>query len=178
IMGGGVALADLDSDGDLDIYLVQGGTALQSKPGDAQGNRLFLNQGNGSFIEAPGANGADDRGYGMGAAAADYDGDGDTDIYVTNVGANVLYRNDGKGTFSDVSGAAGVDEAGWGTAASFADLDNDGDLDLVVVNYIAWSVTVEKRCLAKGPCTYAIPSYFDAPAADHIFRNNGDGTFT
>ena len=114
----------------------------------------------------------------MGAAAADYDGDGDTDIYVTNVGANVLYRNDGKGTFSDVSGAAGVDEAGWGTAASFADLDNDGDLDLVVVNYIAWSVTVEKRCLAKGPCTYAIPSYFDAPAADHIFRNNGDGTFT
>lgn len=177
ILGSGAALADFDGDGDLDAYIVQSGS-LQPQAGAAVnadiGNRLYLNRGNGTFDEAPLAHGAADAGYGMGVAAADYDNDGDVDIYVTNVGSNVLLRNDGQGHFEDVAVAAGVDDAGWGTAATFLDLDADGDLDLFLVNYITWNPAIESEC----GTTYCSPQFYDAPAPDHLYRNNGDGTFT
>ena len=177
IMGGGVALADVDGDGDLDLYLVQGGGTLSGSDHDAA-NILYLNRGDGTFEPAPSSHGAGDRGYGMGVAAADYDNDGDVDLYVTNVGPNTLLRNDGSGRFEDVTADAGVGDGGWGTAAAFTDLDADGHLDLVVVNYIAWSARVEKTCYANGVRAYCAPSDYDAPAVDLVYRNAGDGTFT
>lgn len=180
IVGGGAALADVDGDGDLDAYFVQGGYHLAQPSGsstDRLGNRLYLNRGDGHFTPSD-SSGAEDRGYGMGVAAADYDGDGDIDLFVTNVGPNVLLQNDGTGQFTNVAAIAGVDDPGWGTAALFHDLDNDGDLDLFVVNYLNWSVAIEKDCFNRGNSTYCAPTAYNAPAMDRLYRNDGNGTFS
>ena len=179
IMGGGAALADLDNDGDLDAYLVQGGKVVsENRPG----NQLFLNRGDGHFTAVADAGGAGDTGYGMGVATGDYDNDGDVDLYVTNLGPNALLRNRGNGEFEDVSAVAGVDDAGWGTAAAFLDLDVDGDLDLFLVNYVNWSLSIEQDCFSTATgwhlADYCWPTAYGAPARDRLFRNNGDGTFT
>jgi hypothetical protein len=174
IMGGGAAVVDVDDDGDLDLYLVQGGAVEGG--GRRPGNRLLLNDGSGRFTEAM-ASGAGDRGYGMGVTAGDYDNDGDADLYVTNWGRNALLRNDGAGRFTDVTEAAGVGDPGWSTAAAFTDLDADGDLDLFVVNYLRWSIATAKSCYALNVRTYCGPLADDA-APDRLYRNDGDGTFT
>ena len=177
ITGSGVALADLDGDGDLDAYLVQGGSLWDEAEAARAGNRLFLNDGMGRFVAAEG-HGANDTGYGMGVAAGDYDNDGDVDLYVTNVGPNVLLRNRGNAVFEDVSLEAGVADGGWGTSAAFLDLDGDGDLDLVHVNYINWSRETEMDCYLGSLLTYCPPLAYNSPTADRLYRNNGDGTFT
>ena len=66
MMGGGVALADIDRDNDLDLYLVQSGRVDRSPPTEQSANVLYLNRGNGHFEKVPDAAGAIDRGYGMG----------------------------------------------------------------------------------------------------------------
>ena len=178
IIGGGVALFDMDGDGDLDAYLVQSGSL--EEPGGAGGaNRLFANRGDGTFEDITAGSGADDRGYGMGVAAGDYDNDGDVDLYVTNFGPNVLLRNEGDGRFSDRSTEAGVDEPSWGTSTAFLDYDADGDLDLFVANYVNWSIGIEQDCYnPAGLLDYCLPTNYGAPALDRLFRNDGDGTFT
>ena len=179
MMGGGAALADLDGDRDLDLYLVQSGRVDKTLPAERSANRFYLNRGDGYFDEVEGAAGADDRGYGMGVAAGDYDNDGDTDLYVTNLGPNVLFENDGTGSFTDVTAESGVGDPRWSTAANFIDLDLDGDLDLFVVNYINWSPEIERECFVKTfYVTYCGPTAYEVPAMDRLYRNNGDGTFT
>ena len=179
MMGGGIALADLDGDGDLDAYLVQSGRVDKTLPEELSANRLYMNRGDGYFDEVPGAAGAGDRGYGMGVAAGDYDNDGDIDLYVTNLGPNVLLENDGTGSFRDVTVESGVGDPRWSTAANFIDLDVDGDLDLFVVNYINWTPEIERECFVKTfYVTYCGPTAYDVPAMDRLYRNNGDGTFT
>jgi enediyne biosynthesis protein E4 len=178
IVGGGVALADIDNDADLDIYLVQAGWNLATETQDAADtNTLFLNQGNGFFKPAQNT-GAESRGYGLGVTTGDYDNDGDVDLYVVNHGVNELFRNDGNGRFTEVASEVGVADPGFSPAAIFVDLDVDGDLDLFVVNYLNWTVTSERGCESRGRPTYCSPKAFDAPALDNLYRNNGDGTFT
>ena len=179
MMGGGVALADLDSDGDLDAYLVQSGRVDKTLAAEFSANRLYMNRGDGHFDEVAGAAGAGDRGYGMGVAAGDYDNDGDIDLYVTNLGPNVLLQNDGTGSFTDVTAESGVGDPRWSTAANFVDLDLDDDLDLFVVNYINWTPEIERECYVKTfYVTYCGPTAYGVPAMDRLYRNNGDGTFT
>ena len=177
IMGGGAAWLDYDSDGRLDLYLVQSGD-LESSSSRWQ-NQLFRNTGEGFFQNATSAAGVGDEGYGMGASAGDYDGDGDLDLYVTNLGANVLYRNQGNGTFVDVTAEAGVGHPGWGASSAFFDYDGDTHLDLFVVNYVNWSPQREIECSAGGAQRdYCQPQNYNAPATDVLYRNNGDGTFS
>lgn len=177
INGSGVALADLNGDGWLDIYFVQSGSLYEEEAGQWP-NELYLNLQDGRFKKASNSSGAGDYGYGMGVAAGDYDNDGDVDLYVTNVGSNVLLANDGTGSFVDVSVAAGVDDSSFGASATFQDFDQDGYLDLFVANYVNWHKSAEVECYEGGIRSYCPPERYGAPASNRLYRNNGDGTFT
>ena len=186
IMGAGAAFVDYDSDGDLDILLVQG-MRLAKPPGpdDVSRPRLFRNDvkrgapNSLHFTDVSVDSGFVAGDYGMGVAVADYDNDGDPDLYLTNYGPNRLYRNDA-GRFIDVTSQAGegLDDPRWSTSASFTDYDGDGDLDLFVTNYVDFSVTENKICSdPTGLRDYCGPRQF-RPVPDRLFRNNGNGTFT
>ena len=106
-MGSGVAWLDYDNDGWMDLYVVQSGPFPPNGSPRAQ-DRLYRNNGNGTFTDVTEKAGLKDAAYGMGAVAADYDNDGYVDLYVTNFGRNILYHNNGDGTFTDVTDKASV----------------------------------------------------------------------
>ena len=177
-VGSGLAWIDYDNDGHPDLYFVNGSRMSEGKP--SPGNALFRNGGRGTFENVTRKAGLAGNGsYGMGAAVGDYDNDGRLDLYVTNYGPNQLFHNNGDGTFSDVASKAGVDSRRWGSSAGFFDFDRDGDLDLYVVNYLDYDSADNPYCgLPKeGYRLYCDIRMFEG-AADHLFRNNGDGSFT
>ena len=176
--GSGAAFFDADGDGWQDIYLVNG-TDLTGPPSEAPPvNRLFRNQGGGTFSDATEASGAGDPGYGQGVAAADYDGDGDQDLFVANFGPNVLLRNEGGGSFADVTGESpGLGDPRWGSSPGFLDYDLDGDIDLFVANYVHFTLEINVPCGdGTGNRSYCEPSVYK-PIADILYRNDG-GRFT
>ena len=177
-VGSGVAWLDYDNDGYLDLYFVNGSRISENKP--SPGNALFRNDGRGTFENVTRKAGVAGNGsYGMGVAVGDYDNDGWLDLYVTNYGPNQLFRNHGDGTFGEVASKAGVDSRQWGSSAGFFDLDRDGDLDLYVVNYLDYDPEDSPYCgLPKeGYRLYCDIRMFEG-AADHLYRNNGDGSFS
>jgi len=154
----GGAAADFDNDGDVDVFLIGGGTASDA---------LFTNDGTGRFTDVTAAAGiAGEPHLGAGAAVGDYDGDGWLDLYVTShgtplapeTGRHRLWHNNGDGTFTDVAESSGVATTSTviadGFGAVFGDYDLDGDLDLFVAG---WE--------REG-------------AGNRLFANQGDGTFT
>lgn len=177
-MGAGGAALDFDSDGLLDVYLVQSGSLTGEANVDAR-NRLFRNLGDGRFVDVTAAAGVGDAGYGMGAVAADYDNDGDPDLFVVNFGPDVLYQNQGDGTFNDVTEDAGIASDRWGSSAAFLDANRDGHLDLYVVNYLEFSVAKHIDCgsPSRGFYSYCTPDVYEM-AADVFYLSNGDGSFT
>ncbi len=191
-MGGGVAVLDADGDGWLDIYFVNAAKlsfphptgAAPDKSDPRFWNRLYLNNGDGTFREAAEDYGLQGRGYGMGAAVGDYDNDGDPDLVVTNAAtgelpAAVLYRNEAGRRFIDVTAAADLRARGWATSAGFFDYDNDGDLDLFILRYMQWRFDIDYRCGLETSYgrAYCHPDLFE-PQTNLLYRNNGDGTFT
>ncbi len=176
-MGSGLAWLDYDSDGLLDLYVVQSGPFPPD--GDASAaNRLFRNVGSGRFADVTDATGTGDRGYGQGAVAADVDGDGFVDLYVSNYGPDVLLRNRGDGTFVDGTTQAGLGLAGWSASAALADADRDGDLDLYVTRYVEFDPAMDIFCgdPDSGQRRYCDPSLFRG-ATDRYYRNLGQGRF-
>ncbi len=124
--GTGLAIADVDSDGRLDIYFVS----------QLGGNQLWRNAGNGRFENITETSGTalKDR-ISASAAFADIDNDGDPDLFVTTVRfGNALFENLGSGRFRDITTDAGVGYVGHSSGAVFFDFDNDGFLDLFVTN--------------------------------------------
>ena len=142
-------------------------------------NALFRNNQDGTFTDVTTRAGVGHTGWGMGCIAADFDNDGDEDLYVMNYGPNVLYRNQGDGTFANIATPAGVDLPGWSTGASFGDYDNDGDLDLYVAQYVEFSprIAPPRGGMWKGTLVFAGPINLPG-AADALFRNEGNQTFT
>ena len=175
-IGSGVALFDYDSDNDLDLYLVNGsdlpGVVYPIRPT----NRLYRNDGS-TFTDVTVEASVGNTSYGLGCCVGDYNNDGYTDLYVTNYGANVLYRNNGDGTFTDVTKHARVGGDQFSSGCAFVDIDIDGDLDLYVVNYVQFDPETNPECTRQGIRTYCTPEAL-LGAADVLYLNNGDGTFT
>ena len=206
--GAGCAFFDYNNDGWLDIYLVNGSTvnALRGKEA-APRAALYHNNKNGTFTDVTEKSGTANERWGQGVCAGDFDNDGWSDLYVTNYGKNRLYRNNGNGTFTDIAEKSGVTVDSWSTGCAFGDYDGDGFLDLFVAGYIEFDLnnppppasgefkttadsTVPKQngmgaSYAAGAkyCQYRNVRVMCGPrglkgAGDHLFRNNGNGTFT
>lgn len=174
--------ADVDSDGDTDIYVAsynRYGTVMPNawdRATNGTPNLLFINQGDGSFREESRAWGVDDHRWSYAAAFADVDLDGRQDLYVANdFGENALFINRGD-HFVDEAAERGVVDPGNGMGVSFGDHDNDGDLDLHVTNM---SSTAGNRILGRlMPDATADGSVLKKLAAGNsLFENQGDGTF-
>ncbi len=183
-MPGGIALFDYDGDGFLDIYLVNGAEMPSLvKTGPKYYNRLFHNNGDGTFTDVSERAGVTGAGFGMGAAVGDYDNDGRPDLFLANVNGNQLFHNNGDGTFTDVTVKAGLGGAiyngrkMWSIAAGWFDYNNDGLLDLFVANYCQWDPSYEPVCMGLNGRGYCHPGSF-GPLPNTLYRNNGDGTFT
>lgn len=187
-MGSGVALADFDGDGDVDLYLGQGhrltppGEAAPSDAGPQLRDRLFrndLNTGELRFTDVTAESGLDARGYAMGVTVGDIDNDGDPDLYILNLGPNELWRNDstlGAIRFTNITNGSAADQR-WSAAASFLDFDGDGLLDLFVGNYVEFRTAIHQQCAsAEGVLDYCGPVAYRSEA-NRVLRNLGDGTF-
>jgi len=183
-MTGGVAVFDYNNDGLLDIFFTNG-AAIPSleKTGPSYWNRLYRNNGDGTFTDVTESAGLKGIGYSMGVAAGDYDNDGFVDLYVTGVNHNQLFHNNGDGTFTDVTEKAGVSGVvpklgkAWSVAAGWFDYNNDGLLDLFVVNYLNYDVKTASLCRDRNLPVYCSPVDFQG-TPNILYRNNGDGTFT
>ncbi len=157
--GNGLAIADVDGDGHLDIYFA---TQVGS-------NELWRNRGDGTFedITARAGVGMADR-ISVAPSFADIDNDGDPDLFVTSVrDGNRLFENQGQGKFKDISVASGLDHHGHSSGAVFFDYDRDGLLDLFVTN--VGQYTSEKKLTVVGDARRGID-----PGRYHYYEGFGD----
>ena len=186
--GSGVALIDYDNDGWLDIYVVNGSTfdALTGKETPPHA-ALFHNNHDGTFTNVAKQAGVENNRWGSGVAVADFDNDGWPDMYVSNWGKNRLYHNNHDGTFTDIAEKAGVQVGDWSTGVTWGDYNGDGKLDLFVAGYVHFDLnhlpqsteggTVNLYCTFRGEPVACGPRGLQG-LPDHLFKNNGDGTFT
>jgi hypothetical protein len=186
--GSGVALLDYDNDGWLDIYLLNGSTFPALKGKEAPPRAMLLhNNHDGTFTDVTEKAGVANERWGFGVAIGDFDNDGWPDICVSNFGKNRLYHNNHDGTFTDVAETAGVALGGWSTGATWGDYDHDGYLDLFVPGYAKFNPDnppiAGQGGIPAGYCQFRGVEVMCGPRGlpgenDHLFHNNGDGTFT
>ena len=163
----GAMAADLDRDGLIDLYVANDGVP----------NQMWINQGDGGFVEdtllsGSGVNAQGKPEASMGVDIGDFDADGDLDLFMTHLvkETNTLYVNDGAGMFSDRTRPLGLAEASYPMTAfgtAFVDYDNDGWLDLAVVNGAV--AMIQELVRAGDPSPYHQPN--------QLFRNLGGSGF-
>jgi enediyne biosynthesis protein E4 len=186
--GSGVGLIDYDNSGWLSIYLVNGSSfdALDGKEPTPKA-ALFRNNHDGTFTDIAEQAGVTNDRWGYGVSIADYDNDGWPDMYVGNYGKNRLYHNNHDGTFTDKAETAGVALGNWSPGSTWGDFDGDGRLDLYVTGYVHFDrdnlPIAGSKAVGYAQCQYRGASVNCGPRGligepDHLFHNNGDGTFT
>ena len=184
---------DFDSDGDLDLFVVNGQNmyvtdpepVIAAKNGNA--DQFFLNNGDGTFVESTAGSGLGDTGWGLACATSDFDRDGDLDLFVANdVGPDILYRNRGDGSFEDVSESAGIVFRGSSMSADFGDVNGDGWPDLYVSGMASNSRWVLNQPGFPLPVNFLIKLLFAGRVRElmwemfhgnRLYSNRGDGTF-
>ncbi len=183
--GSGITVFDYNNDGYMDLYMLNG-TYLEgiSEPSgkifqDTR-NKLYKNNGDGTFTDVSHRAGVDDPAWGMAAGAIDYDHDGDEDLYVLNYGPNVFYRNNGNGTFTDITGKTGLQGPEklngfpkWSIGVSFWDFDHDNRLDALVGNFLAFDPDYVSPVT---PGMMPHPSEYKGQAT-MLYRQMPDGSF-
>ncbi len=183
-MGSGLALLDVDGDGDLDVLLLDSGSPPGSPLKVAPAPRLYLNAARPdpgsqrkSLRFASGAAPALGALDAMGACTGDVDGDGDTDVYVTGLPQGRLLLGSKTGLVP-AEGNGGIVDPGWGTSCAFLDIEGDGDADLFVAHYVGWSAATDPACGGekKGFRSYCPPDRYPAEQ-DRLFANDGKGRF-
>jgi hypothetical protein len=171
-MGAAVAVADFDRDGWQDFYV--------TNSGEGSLNRLYRNQGNGTFTDVAAQMGVADvnqRGTGvsMGAVWGDYDNDGWDDLFLYRYGRPELFHNDQGVRFVAVGEQAGLPKWVNANSATWLDYDRDGRLDLFLAGY--WADHVD---LWKLETTKIMPESFEYATnggRKYLLHNRGDGTF-
>ena len=173
--GNGLATADVDNDGLLDLYFVN----------QVGANQLWRNAGGGRFEDITAAAGVAvaDR-VSVSASFADIDNDGDPDLYVTTVRAgNVLFENVGQGRFRDISSAAGLAYTGHSSSAVFFDYNRDARLDLFLVNVGRYTTDVmggeaDARYYVGFPDAFSGHLIPERSERSVLYRNEGGNRFT
>jgi hypothetical protein len=152
----GSVWGDYDNDGNLDLF-VCGGTGHDGVV--LRPNRLYHNNGDGTFTKITTGSIATDVGYSGNCAWGDYDNDGFLDLFVGNLKPvePFLYHNNGDGTFTRITNSIVANDLGYESGCAWGDYDNDGFLDLFVSNR---------------------DIYGDLSVVNFLYHNNGDGTFT
>lgn len=181
---------DYDNDGWQDFYVAN----------DFGPDRLYHNNGNGTFTDVTEKDMGLDGRKGMNVEFGDYNNDGKLDIYVTNITepwfreCNMLWLNWGEDVFVDVSEETGTCDTGWGWGAKFLDFDNDGLLDLYVADGFisagkedyAKDVEVWQEPLRRGLTMDFMDANIWPPIgnksfagyeANRLFHNEGDHVF-
>ena len=170
-MGASVAVADFDRDGWQDFYV--------TNSGERSRNRLYRNNGDGTFVDVAPAVGLADvnrpgSGVSMGSLWGDYDNDGDEDLFLYKYGRPELFRNDGT-VFVPVSEHAGLPAWVNANAAVWLDYDRDGWLDLFLAGY--WAEDIDLWNLETTRIMPESFEYAENGGRKYLFRNRGDGTF-
>ena len=145
-VGMGSIFFDYDNDGDQDLYLTHDAN---------QTNKLYRNQGDGSFINLAFFAGLNYQGNCMGVDVADINHDGWLDLYITDLYPSAMFLNECDGSFEDISVPSGTSDSGMTWGCVFFDYDHDGEWDLYIVN-----------------------DYQFAPLPNILYHGNGDNTFT
>jgi hypothetical protein len=178
-MGGGVAMIDFDTDGDLDLFFTGGGS-IKAPPDGIQGlpNALFRNDGNWQFLNVTETSGLSQPSvYSHGCAVIDFNQDGSPDLVVCGYGGCQLFVNQNDSTFRDVTHASSLRSDGWNITAASGDFDQDGWSDLLIVRYLNWSPDNDRKWFNDlGQREVAGPTFYDG-VQSRLLRNQGDGSF-
>lgn len=184
--GSGITIFDYNNDGFMDVYLLNG-TYIEGIS-DTGGlgfknttDRLYKNNGDGTFADATMQSGLGDSIWSMAAAPVDLNKDGFDDLLLLNYGPNRFFQNNRNGTFTDITARypalAGPDTLNgfvkWSIGASFWDYNNDGLLDVMVGNFLAFD---PKYISTKTPGLMPHPSEYKGQAS-MLYEQQADGTF-